>query len=99
MDRFGSSSGHFYRSSLHPSSKRKYLSFRTQALTDIAVFMYAFTSGADGGLHWRLDDHPLPFSLSQCGWIGDDSVPSVHAKYVSEGRFGLYFYDGTTNNR
>lgn len=97
---FGSSTGDWFRSTLsQPNSKRSFLSFRTQALYDTAVFAYSFASGADGALHWRLNDHPLPFAISQSTYIGDDSLPAVHFKYLSEGRFGLVWYDGTASGR
>ena len=99
LGEFGTSTGHFYRSSLAPGSPgnaRRYASFRTQALYDTAAFVYAFTSGSGGALHWRLNDHPLAFAVVQSSYIGDDAVPSDHAKYISEGEFGLHWYDGVT---
>lgn len=69
----------------------EYLDLYTSALGECLHYLYAFAHDYEGCLKWVLTDHPLELSRQQCTWIAPDDL----ATHIDQGRYGLYWSDGT----
>ncbi|MBM3472833.1 MAG: hypothetical protein FJX75_06150 [Armatimonadetes bacterium] len=68
-----------------------YLDLHTSALGEFLHYLYAYAHGFSGCMKWALTDHPLDLSRQQCAWIPPEEV----ATHIEQGRYGLFWSDGT----
>lgn len=70
-------------------SGEAYYDVDNSSVAEMIHYLYAYAQGYSGVMKWALTDWPL-FNIEQeaTWWSGDE-------KYISEGRMGVYFYDGT----
>ena len=73
----------------------KHLDLYTSAVGEMMNWLYAWANGYDGCLKWALTDHPLALSLRQAPWMPREDLTA----HIDQGRFGLYWYDGTFEGR
>ncbi|MCC7493107.1 MAG: hypothetical protein IT204_12190 [Fimbriimonadaceae bacterium] len=69
-----------------------YLDLHTSALGEFLHYLYAWAHGYSGCLKWALTDHPLALSIEQLRYV----PASDRAKHIEQGRFGLFWSDGTS---
>ena len=68
-----------------------YLDLHTTALGEFLHYLYAFSRGFSGCMKRVLTDHPLELSRQQCTWLSPDDLQT----YTDQGRYGLFWSDGT----
>jgi len=73
----------------------RHLDLHTSAVGEMMNYLYAWANGYDGCLKWALTDHPLALSLRQCSWMPREDT----ASHIEQGRYGMYWYDGTLEGR
>lgn len=73
----------------------QYLDLHTSAVGEFLNYLNAFNRGYEGCNKWVLMDHPLELSRQQCRWLAEDDLP----KHIDQGRYGLFYSDGTLTPR
>ena len=76
------------------------VSFDAAAVWEMLPPLHALAHGYDGTLKWCLAEKPYPIAVRSDVWTGNDALdPVAHDKYVSGGRWGFYWYDGSVAGR
>ncbi|MHC4202638.1 MAG: hypothetical protein ACYSU0_21810, partial [Planctomycetota bacterium] len=73
----------------------EYLDVDSQAVGEIAHYLYALANGYDGVMKWQLCDWAPANQARQATWRRKDP----EAKRIRERRFGMYYADGTPEGR
>ena len=72
------------------------LDAQTSASWDLLGWPRALARGADGALRWSIAEKSWAHGVRSDTWQGDDATDAAaHDKYVSGGRWGFFYYDGT----
>ena len=72
------------------------LSLSASASWDASAWLRSLVLGADGALLWCLAEKPYPNAAMSDTWTGPDQTdPKAHDMYVSGGRWGMFYYDGS----
>ena len=66
----------------------------TAAIVDSLPHLFSLAHAHSGALRWAVTDVPLPYAVQGMPWLGNASDPANTARYASEGRFGVAWWDG-----
>jgi hypothetical protein len=72
------------------------LDFHTSAAWDLLTWLHALETGRDGALRWSLAEKSYPHAVRADTWTGNDQTDKkAHDAYVSGGRWGYFWYNGS----